>query len=365
MANANFKKKSIKDSKNSGFGKYQEGVGGGASPEARDPGQRAPGVNSDYRKQNNDTMQPRTGDGKFTYKSVNGQSIDPKYGPSRGKTVNPLLTGGENGVKIDDVEQEFYSQSGSYWDKYKDSWYQKGSEKVTLAAASHKKEAWKTKVSAEAIWNVAKRRFDSVKGEFEGESDVFSESKPGRSSKEESAAKQKAEATGEEQYVASQKTGGIKLKPGFVQQPPVPAAPKAPKAAPQPTPTPVIPTAGQQPQQPQQPAGQPAAQPGTNLAGSLKHTADQLSAARQLLADNGFDVTGYTDEQLDAIVDQFIDFDSPEDEAGEEQSAPAQSPSVAKNSVPSEEPDEEEEEEEETEAAKKIRKMGFTDDGGK
>ena len=222
MANQNFQKKKIQDTENSGFGSYQEGVGGGGSPKAKDPNQRAPGVNSDYRKQNNDTMQPRTGDGKFTYKSVNGQSIDPKYGPSRGKTVNPLLTGGENGIKIEDVETDFANQSGAYWNKYKDKWYTKGGEMVTSGD-------FKTRVAAETIWNVAKRRYDTVKGEFEGESSVFNETKKGRPAADEKAAKQKAQATGEEQAVINQNTGAIKTKPGT---PPM----VAPTPKPMPTP---------------------------------------------------------------------------------------------------------------------------------
>lgn len=222
MANKNFQKKKIQDTKGGNFGKYQEAVGGGASPEAKDPQQRAPGVNSDYRKNNNDTMQPRTEDGKFTYKSVNGESINPKYGPSRGKTVNPLLTGGENGVMIDDVETEFANQSGKYWDKYKDKWYTKGGEIVTSGD-------FKTHVAADTIWNVAKRRYDSVKGEFESESSVFGETKKGRPGKEEQAAKQQAQANGEEQAVINQSTGGIKTKPGT---PPLTAPNPAPKQQP-------------------------------------------------------------------------------------------------------------------------------------
>ena len=228
MANKNFQKKKIQDTENSGFGNYQEGVGGGGSPEAKDPHQRAPGVNSTYRKQNNDTMQPRTDDGKFTYKSVNGQSIDPKYGPSRGKTVNPLLTGGENGVKIEDVETEFANQSGAYWDKYKDKWYTKGGEVVTSGD-------FKTRVAADTVWNVAKRKYDTVKGEFEGESSVFEETKKGRSSLEEKAAKQQAKASGEEQAVINQNTGAIKTKPGT---PPMVAPTPTPKPTPKPAPTP-------------------------------------------------------------------------------------------------------------------------------
>lgn len=209
MANKNFKKKKIQDTEDSGFGTYQEGIGGGGSPKPKNPAQRAPGVNSDYRSSNNDTMQPRTDDGKFTYKSVNGESINPKYGKSRGTTVNPLLTGGENGIQISDVEEQFDKQQGEYWDKYKDSWYQKGSEMVLPGKG---KKDFHTRVAGEAIWNVATKRYDKVKGEFESESQVFSETKKGRTSNAAKAAIQKAKKTGEEQAVIDPNTGGMRIK---------------------------------------------------------------------------------------------------------------------------------------------------------
>lgn len=289
---AKYQKKKIQDTENSGFGNYSEGVGGGGSPKAKDPNQRGPGVNSEYRQENNDTMQPRTNDGKFTYKSVNGQSIDPKYGPSRGKTVNPLLTGGENGVKISDVEQEFASQSGTYWNKYKDKWYQKGGEMVL---SDEKGKKWTVRVAGEAIWDVAKRSYDKVKGEFESESTTFDESRKGRYGKEEKAAKQQAQSSGEEKAVIEQASGGIKLKPGAAKQiasiPPVPQSPAPGATIPQ---SPVAPAPG---------IG--TAKPTTQL----KHTAEQLSAAKKLLSDAGLDISAYTDEQLDQVVDNYIDFD--------------------------------------------------------
>ena len=353
MANKNFQKKKIEETKGSGFGQYQEGVGGGGSPQARDPNKRAPGVNSDYRQENNDTNQPRTDDGKFTYKSVNGKSIDPKYGPSRGKTVNPLLTGGENGVKIDDVEQEFASQSGSYWNKYKDKWYQKGGEIVTTDL--------KTRVAADTIWNVAKRRYDSVKGEFEQESTVFSETKKGRAGKEEQAAKQKVQSTGEEQAVINTGTGGIKLKPGTVVPQPLPKAPQpSPSAGTSGGATPVIPSGGQQPgqqPQPQPQSGVNATASASNTAGSLIHSAAQLQQARDLLTNAGVDLTGVTDEQLDAIVDDYIDFNATTsgEEGGEGEGGDEE------NKVETE--TETETVEEDSEATKKIKNMGFSDNG--
>lgn len=242
-----FQKKKIQDTAGSGFGQYKEGVGGGASPNGKSsPADHGHGVNSDYRQDNNETMQPRTGDGKFTYKSVNGESIDPKYGPSRGKTVNPLLTGGQNGIMIDDVVNDFAAQKGNYWDKYKDSWYQKGSEVVTTGD-------FKVHVSAEAIWDVAKRRYDKVTGEFEGEHDVFGETKKGRRGKEEKAAIQQARINDSEQGVMNQSTGGLKVKPGTPKLQPAPAPTPAPtpvpnpmpNPAPTPNPAPIAPGAGQ------------------------------------------------------------------------------------------------------------------------
>lgn len=379
MASKNFQKKKIQDTENSGFGNYQEGVGGGGSPEAKDPQQRAPGVNSSYRKQNNDTMQPRTDDGKFTYKSVNGQSIDPKYGPSRGKTVNPLLTGGENGIKIEDVETEFANQSGAYWNKYKDSWYQKGSEIVTSGD-------FKVRVAAETIWNVAKRSYNEVTGEFGGEiefdhklgnggtknsqgtsgaaeRETFAETKKGRPGKEERAAKQRAQASGTEQGVINQSTGGLKLKPGTVVQPPV--------VQPKPQPgvktgnTPVIPTGGT--------AGtQPGVSPRSNVATTSandivnadytpKYSDDDISQARDILKEQGF-----TDDELadfDSLSpkekDNYIDKYFGEEEEGEEVPTEATTTQDDSSNPPSSE--EQPEEEEDSEAVKKIKKMGFSD----
>lgn len=200
MAEKKYQQKKIQDTQGSGFGSYYEDTGGGKPFNTSNT--RTTKENGKYRKANNKTMQARTADGKFTYKSVNGDSIDPKYGPSRGKTVNPLLTGGKNGVKIEDVEKQFASESGGYWDKYKDKWYRKGGQAVV--------NGLKVKVAGKAIWDVAKERYDKVKGEFEGESKVFDKSKAGRTSQDAKAAQQKAKSTGESQYVLAQNSGGIK-----------------------------------------------------------------------------------------------------------------------------------------------------------
>lgn len=352
--NKAFQKKKIQDTDGSGFGKYQEGVGGGGSLEAKNPKQRAPGVNSSYRKQNNDTMQPRTDDGKFTYKSVNGQSIDPKYGPSRGKTVNPLLTGGENGVKIEDVETQFANKGGSYWNKYKDSWYQKGSEIVTAGD-------FKVRVAAETIWNVAKRKYDAVKGEFEGESSIFAETKKGRYGKEERAAKQKAQASGAEQGVISQSTGGLKLKPGTVVQPPM-VQPK-PQPGAKPGNTPVVPIGGTM-------GAQPGVSPRANVATASandivnadytpKYSDDDISQARDILKEQGFtddelaDFDSLSPKEKDNYIDKYFG-----EEEEEEVSAEATTAQDASSNPPS---SEEQPGEEDSEAVKKIKKMGFSD----
>lgn len=200
MADKKYQQKKIQDTEGSGFGEYKESTGGGHPFDTSNT--RTTRENGKYRQANNDSSQPRTSDGKFTYRSVNGDSINPKYGPSRGKTVNPLLTGGKNGVKIEDVEKQFASESGAYWDKYKDKWYRKGGQAVV--------NGLKVKVAAKAIWAVAKEKYDKVKGEFEGESAVFAKSKMGKTSQEAKTAQQKAKDTGEAQYVLSQETGGIK-----------------------------------------------------------------------------------------------------------------------------------------------------------
>jgi len=199
--------KKIQETEGGNFGNYKESTGGGTPFEKGNSNTRTTRENGKKREaQNPTTNQPRTNDGKFTYKSVNGKSIDPKYGPSRGKTVNPLLTGGENGIEISDVEKQFGGQSGSYWDKYKDKWYQKGGKVVTQGLS--------TKVSAETIWNMAKRRYDTVKGEFLGESESWS-TKTGKKSAAEQAAVEKAKATGEQQYAIDASTGAIETKGGL------------------------------------------------------------------------------------------------------------------------------------------------------
>lgn len=191
---------------NTGFGEYGESTGGGHPFEKGNSNTRTTQENGKKRKaENPTTSQPRTSDGKFTYKSVNGKSIDPKYGPSRGKTVPPTLTGGENGIKIEDVEEQFASKGGSYWDKYKGKWYTKGAKVVT--------EGLSTKVSAETIWNMAKE-YDSSIGEYKGESQNWS-TKSGKKSSAEKEAMGKAKAEKSQQNVIEKETGAIETVGGM------------------------------------------------------------------------------------------------------------------------------------------------------
>lgn len=289
MAKEKVMQTKIQDTEDSDFGKYTEDTGGGKPFD--DSNTRTTKANGKYRRANNDTLQARTSDGKFTYKSVNGKAIDPKYGPSRGKTVNPLLTGGVNGIKIDDVKNQFAAKSGAYWDKYKDKWYQKGSEVVLTDM--------KTKVSGKDIWDVGKERYDTVKGEFTGESSVFS-GKSGKSSQAEKAAKSEVAKTGKQAYVFGPggKKDGIAVYRKKGQ--PVPA----PVSAPAPTSQPVAPQAAPAPQ-PQAPAPQ-AAQP-AQFTPKLKHSDSEIKQARQILSAQNIDTSGYTDEQIDQIIDEYFD----------------------------------------------------------
>jgi len=187
---------------NTGFGEYKESTGGGHPFKKGDSNTRTTRENGKIRQaENPESSQPRDRGGRFTYKSVNGQSIDPKYGPSRGKTVPPTLTGGnEDGVVyIKDVEQQFGSKSGAYWDKYKDKWYTKGGKVIT--------EGLSTKVSAKTVWDMAKE-YDSKLGEFKGESENW-QTKSGAKSQAEKAAIEKAHDSKQQQNVISAKHGGI------------------------------------------------------------------------------------------------------------------------------------------------------------
>ena len=262
----------IQDTQGGGFGKYREDTGGGHVFAAGDSNTRTTKENGKTRqKENPTTKQPRTNDGKFTYKSANGQEIDPKYGPSRGKTVNPVLTGGVNGIEIDEVEKQFAQEKGAYWDKFKDKWYEVGGEIIA--------KNLKTKVAGQAVWNVAKE-YKKDLGEFKGESEVFS-SKSGKKSKEEAAATQKAAKSGKYQYVYNKdKAGENKIK-SFKKKVVEPSAPMA---------EPEAPVAPAPAQETPAPAPQPAAS-----------------------APKAEYVSKYSDEQLGKVSDYFQGKDWPED----------------------------------------------------
>lgn len=223
MATKDKNQPKIQETEGGGFGEYKESVGGGHVFAAGDSNTRTTRENGKTReKENPSTKQPRDKFGHFTYKSANGQEIDPKYGPSRGKTVNPVLTGGDGTIKIDEVEKQFSQEKGAYWDKFKSKWYEKGGEIVSGDL--------KTKVAADAVWNVAKE-YNKDLGEFKGEGEVFS-SKSGKKSKEEAAATQKAKKEGKYQYVYSKdKSGEDKIK-SYKKKLVEPSAPKAEPEAP-------------------------------------------------------------------------------------------------------------------------------------
>lgn len=214
MAKSNFKKLTpIKDTEGGNFGGYEEANGGG-TPRGGVWGGKDGRVGWGEREKAGELPQgahreeqPRTNDGKFTYNSVNGKET--KY-ESRGKTVNPLLTGGENGVKIEDVKNEFKNKQGSLYDKYKDKWYQKGSELITKEGRKYS-----VKISANDIWEIARVSFDINKGAFNYESENFDETKLGRRSKDEKASIQQAKQNKGETFVqSSAPAGGIAQKPG-------------------------------------------------------------------------------------------------------------------------------------------------------
>ena len=185
MANkSNFKKlTSIKDTEGGNFGNYDEANGGG-SPKGGVWGGQSGRVGWDERQKAGELKQgdhrqdqPRDNQGHFTYNSVNGKET--KY-ESRGKTVNPLLTGGDGTILIEDAKKQFASKSGSLYDKYKDKWYQKGSELI-----SKNGRKYNVKISANDIWEIARVSFDIKTGSFAYENDNFGETKTGRRSKDE------------------------------------------------------------------------------------------------------------------------------------------------------------------------------------
>jgi len=215
MAKSNFKKMtSIKDTEGGNFGQYDEHKGGG-TPRGGVWGGKSGRVGWDEREKSGELPQnahredqPRTKDGKFTYNSVNGKET--KY-ESRGETVNPLLTGGENGVKIEQAKKEFSDKQGSLYDKYKDKWYQKGSEMITKEG-----KKYTVKLSANDIWEIARVSFNIQTNAFNYEPENFDKSKAGRHSKEEKVGIQEAKQNKGEAFVKNAQ-GGIQQKAGSGQ----------------------------------------------------------------------------------------------------------------------------------------------------
>lgn len=298
------KKTKIQNREGSGFGKFQEGHGGGTPIGGVYGGGHGRGIWKKAGSPGHRKDQPRTADGKFTYNSVNGKSITTSE--SRGTTVNPLLTGGQNGIQMDEVAKQFDAKSGEYWDKYKDDWYTEGGEVVTRDL--------KTRVASEPIWVTAHRKYDVKRKEFEGESGLFSkEGKRGVKTLDEKAAVQKVKATGKEQNVIDSSTGGIRIKPGVnatsLQQT-INSSPTLRSKYSTPQSTGV--QSGQTTKPWQKisttstttPTQSPVAPSGS---AQLTHSPEELKIGRQLIAQKGVDVSSLTDETLDQVWDQFFE----------------------------------------------------------
>lgn len=293
MAKKFKKMASIKDTEGGNFGGYKEYNGGG-SPKGGIWGGANGRVGWDERKKQGEVSegehrdeQPRTKDGKFTYNSVNGKET--KY-DGRGETVNPLLTGGENGVYIKDVdkrgkthsgvETQFKNKAGELYDKYKGKWHPAGGMKVTKEG-----KKYTIKIAANDVWELAKYRFDIKTGEFAGkfnkrkgidvksESEQFAQTKKGAPGTAGTIAKKEAKKTGEEQYVKDMAGGIAKFK-------------EAGGAA------------GM--------AGKLGLKAKKDVA--LKHTPAQIKQVRDLMFKAGYDTSAFTDEQIDAIADDYVSF---------------------------------------------------------
>lgn len=277
MAKKFRKMASIKDTEGGNFGQYEESNGGG-TPKGGVWGGTDGRVGWEKRKKQGEVKegenrqeQPRTADGKFTYNSVNGKET---VYESRGETVNPLLTNGENGVYIKDhankrgsfkegVETQFQNKSGELYDKYKDKWATKGAEKITKEG-----KKFHTVIAKENIFEIARRSFDIKTGMFEGEAEQWSEKKKGAPSNIEKAARKEAQKSGQETYVKTP-TGAIAIKGDS-------SAANFKKAL------------------------------GKANKSSLKHTPEQIQQVRDIMAQQGQDISQATDEQIDQIMDQYF-----------------------------------------------------------
>lgn len=279
----------IKDTEGGNFGGYSEELGGG-TPVGGHFGGESGRVGWDKRgRPGHREEQPRTNDGKFTYNSVNGKET---VYDGRGKTVNPLLTGGKNGVYIDDVKDkqgnvvqqgvksQFQQKSGSLYDQYKGKFYQQKS----MMASKEGKKKYVIKLSANDIWECAKYSINAKTGEFDtsksskaqkagltAEAHNWDETKKGAPGKLGQAAKKEAKQTQAEQFVKTEDGAIARFKDNNA-------------------------------------AAGMAGKLGIKKNPQLQHTPSQISQARKIMLQAGFDTSAFTDEQIDAVMDQYISF---------------------------------------------------------
>ena len=341
-------KSKIQDIEDSGFKGYSEANGGGTPVGGQYGGPSGRVGWKERGEPGHRESQPRTKDGRFTYNSVNGKELSPTSDPDRGKTVNPLLTGGENGVLIKDVEEQFEKGEGNIWDKYKHKWYQKGGEYVLSDLKTH--------VSGKAIWQVARGSYDSVKGEFQGESQVFDKVKVGKKSAEEKLAKQQVEAAGGGEQAVIEKTGGgIKIAPHSVQVKTY-VKPKTEKKVPDKSYiAPSMPVGGEKPEK----SVESSTSPSTSGAESASNKIEVKN-----IANEPFGSGKYTMGEAEAIKDYIksemgedFDEDMWDDKTLEEFIDSNGGKELFVSPAPSEP---EAKEEEESETIKKIKDMGFS-----
>lgn len=306
MAKKLKKHTNIADFENSGFGTYNEDLGGG-TPVGGVWGGRSGRVGWQNRKNAGEVSQgasrdeqPRTADGKFSYNSLNGKET--KYTP-RGKTVNPLLTGGKNGIKISTVKAQFQERKGEFYDKYKSVFYQASSGLATKVGKDYL-----IKVAGEDIWEIARRSWDISTGQFGGENTAFTKTKRGRVSAQDKAAKRFAKKTGQEQFVMDKKdpnairAAKLKIK-GSNDSSLKQASSNLIQQA----------SSNNSQNQSQNTNSEGIKNPdrkidGKSDASQMKHTVVEIAAIREILKDQGFDSTGITDEQIDQMADQYFDF---------------------------------------------------------
>ncbi len=198
------KMNTIAETEGGNFGNYGEDNGGG-TPVGGKYGGRDGRVGWEKRVSAGETngtrdSQPRTSDGKFTYNSVNGKETE--Y-DGRGKTVNPLLTGGKNGIMIDDVKQQFANHSGEYYEKFRGTFYVKGSKKVAEG-----KGKYIIRISGEDVIEIARYSIDAKSELFKGkskkgvvsEANVWDQVAKGRRTSHDNLSIKEAKKQGEEKF---------------------------------------------------------------------------------------------------------------------------------------------------------------------